>query len=310
MDDKKTLLITGGSGFIGRNAVEYFSETGMTVLAPSHKDLDLLSDGEVECYLKRKDVDYVLHCANVGGNRKARDTGILEKNVRMFVNLKKHSRYFEKMIHLGSGAEYDKSRPLLKITENRFGDFIPTDEYGFSKYLISNLIQSSDNITCLRLFGIFGKYEDYEYKFISNAIVKNLLHLPINIRQNAEFDWLCIDDLMKIVHKVFDKDMHNKAYNVTSSKIIDLITIANIINSCSSDPVEISVDATGLNNQYCGDNKLLLKEIGNFNFTPVKQSISKLMNYYRYVLPSINKDTIEQDEYVKYCTVREDSVVD
>jgi nucleoside-diphosphate-sugar epimerase len=282
----------------------------MTVLAPSHKDLDLLSDGEVECYLSRKNVDYVLHCANVGGNRKARDTEILEKNVRMFVNLKKHSRYFEKMIHLGSGAEYDKSRPLIKISESKFGEFIPTDEYGFSKYLISNLIQNSDNITCLRLFGVFGKYEDYEYKFISNAIVKNLLHLPINIRQNAEFDWLYVDDLMNILYMVFDRDMRNKAYNVTSSKITDLVTIANIINLCSSDPTEIVVDAPGLNNQYCGDNKLLLKEIGGFNFSPIKQSILDLINYYRRILPSINKGVIEKDEYAKYCIIREDSVVD
>ena len=73
------------------------------------------------------------------------------------------------------------------------------NDYGFSKYLISQYIEKSDNCVCLRLFGVFGKYEDYEYKFISNAIVKNLLQMPIRIRQNVYFDWLYINDLMKIV---------------------------------------------------------------------------------------------------------------
>jgi len=31
-----------------------------------------------------------------------------------------------------------------------------------------------ENMYCLRLFGIFGKYEDYKFKFILNTIVINL----------------------------------------------------------------------------------------------------------------------------------------
>ena len=224
---KKTIFVTGASGFIGRNITEFFRDTA-TIIAPSHAQLDLLSQDAVNKFFKEREIDYVIHCANIGGNRKCRDTiDIVEKNVRIFFNLVENSRYFDKFIHFGSGAEYDKSRPLTQITETSFGERIPIDSYGFSKFSISKFIENSENIVCLRLFGVFGKYEDFEYKFISNAILKNLLQLPIRIRQNVFFDWLYIDDLMRIIPYFFDNEPRYKIYNITPGKPIDLVTIGS-----------------------------------------------------------------------------------
>ena len=54
----------------------------------------------------------------------------------------------------------------------------PNDVYSLSKYTISKLHQSSScsNIYNLRVFGIFGPYEDYQRRLISNNIVR--LELP------------------------------------------------------------------------------------------------------------------------------------
>ena len=35
------LLITGGSGFLGRRAVTYFQNLGWQIFAPSHRELDI-----------------------------------------------------------------------------------------------------------------------------------------------------------------------------------------------------------------------------------------------------------------------------
>lgn len=301
---EKTIFVTGASGFIGKNITEFFRDNA-TIIAPSHAKLDLLSQDAVNKFFKEHEINYVIHCANVGGNRKCGETvDIVEKNIRIFFNLVENSRYFDKFIHFGSGAEYDKSRPISQITEASFGERIPIDNYGFSKYSISKFIENSENIVCLRLFGVFGKYEDFEYKFISNAILKNLLQLPIHIRQNVFFDWLYINDLMRILPYFIDHESRYKTYNIASGKPLDLINIGHIVNSCSTFTSEIIVDTPGLNNEYSGDNSRLLAQTGNFQFTSMTESISELMEYYSSILPQIDSDVIKRDEYARYCSIK------
>ncbi|MDD1696208.1 MAG: NAD-dependent epimerase/dehydratase family protein [Methanoregula sp.] len=300
----KTLFVTGGSGFIGRNIIEYFRDT-VTVIAPTHAQVDLLSQDAVDRFFREHDIDYVIHCANIGGNRKCPGPNdSVGRNMRIFFNLLGNSRHFEKLIHFGSGAEYDKRRPLSQVTETAFGKRIPADDYGFSKYLMSQYIEKTENSVCLRLFGVFGKYEDYEYKFISNALVKNLLKMPISIRQNVYFDWLYIHDLMKIVGHFIDHDSPYRAYNTTPGKPLDLVAIAGLINENSPIQSEIIVETPGLNNEYSGNNERLLNQVGSFQFTPLPQAISELRGYYSSILSRIDPDAIQRDEYARYCSVQ------
>jgi len=305
MLDHKTILVTGGTGFIGRNITEFFGENAI-ILAPSHAQLDLLSQESVNAFFRDHDIDFVIHCASVGGNRKCLDvTDVVGKNTRMFYNLVGNSRRFEKFIHFGSGAEYDKTVPLHQIKEEFFGMRIPTDDYGFSKYLISKYIENAENIVCLRPFGVFGKYEDYEYKFISNAIVKNLLGVPIHIRQNVYFDWVYIDDLMRILASFLTKDSKYTLYNVTASNPTDLVTITNLIISLSTTHSDICVENSGLNNEYSGDNSRLMSQLGDFKFTPLPSAISELTKYYQSILTHIDSDVIRKDEYARRCVIQQ-----
>lgn len=300
---KKTLLITGGNGFIGRNIKEQLYPK-YNILAPSHSEIDLLTGSEVKRYFKNHDIDYVVNCANVGGNRKCQDTDIVKKNVKMYLNLTTYGN-FERIIQLGSGAEYDKSRSLNKISEYQFGEFIPNDDYGFSKYLISRCIGNREDAIGLRLFGVFGKYEDYEYKFISNAIVKNIIGLPIKINQNAVFDWIYIDDLIKLLEDFIIQSPPYKFYNITPTTSYDIITIANIINNISETKSKIIIENKGKNNEYTGNNERLLERYGgHFKFTPIETAIKTMFKYYQHILPSINTKKIKKDKYFDNCTVR------
>lgn len=302
-EKKKTILITGSSGFIGRNIVSCLNDRYL-LLTPSHRDLDLLSQTDVRQYFLSHDIDTVIHCANSGGTRKTRVTGeVMEKNLRMFFNIAENTDRFGRLIHLGSGAEYDKNRDLRNVSEHEFGKRIPADEYGFSKYLISKYIERTENMYCLRLFGIFGRYEDYEFKFISNAIVKNLLHLPITIRQNVRFSWLYVDDLLMVLDFFLSRTPEKSVYNITPPGTADLVSIARTINSLSGFTSEICVENEGLNFEYSGDNARLIQEIGNIPFTPMSTAIRELIGYYRTILPDIDPDFIRRDPYAAHCTL-------
>jgi len=300
---KKTLLITGGNGFIGRNIREQLC-TRYNILAPSHSELDLLSSLEVKTYFKEHNIDYVINGANVGGSRKCNEVDIVKKNIKMYLNLTTYGN-FERIIQLGSGAEYDKTRPLHKISEYQFGEYIPADDYGFSKYLISRCISNREDAIGLRLFGIFGKYEDYEYKFISNAIVKNLLGLPIQINQNVVFDWLYVNDFIRLLEDFIIQTPPYRFYNVTATLSYDIVTIANIINKISSNKSKIIVEHKGKNYEYSGNNDRLLERYnGTFKFTPIEIAIKELIIYYQSILPNINPKKIMRDKYYDSCVVK------
>ena len=304
MKTQKKVLITGAGGFIGKNLAEYL-EDKYQISTPSHKVLDLLNEADVKTFLVKNKIEIVIHCANAGGGR---DTvgrkNVIYENLKMFFNLARNCHLFEKMISLGSGAEYDMRHYKHKMPEEYFDTFVPSDDYGFSKYICSKYIEKSNNIVNLRLFGVFGKYENPYLKFISNAIVKNIFKQPIKINQNAYFDYLYINDLVKINEILMNKKTKYKTYNVTTEKTIDLLTISKIINQQSAFKSTIKIIHRGLNQEYSAKNARLIQEIGQFQFTNIKTSVVDLFNWYQENIDKIDKKKIIEDPYLKFAKVK------
>lgn len=291
------ILLTGATGFIGRNLYEAFKDK-YPLFTPSHRELDLLDYKKVEAYIKRKKIKIVIHTAIKGGENVFKDT------LRMFTNLTRNLDRLDKLIHLGSGAEYEKKRNLVKVNETEFGRYIPQDDYGFTKYLCSQIARYEKKIVTLRLFGIYGRYEDYRYKFISNAIVKNLLGLPIKIKQNVIFDYLYVDDFTSIVEHFLKKRTYFHDYNVTPTHSIRLTDIVKVINSIGRKKSKVHVVTKGLNYQYTGENRRLRRQIPRFVFTPYKEGIKQLYQFYEQRIDSVDRDEVIQDDYLKISKVK------
>lgn len=275
------IFLTGSGGFVGRNLIEKLSNKH-EIFSPSHKQLDLLNSGHVEKYFIKHHFDIVINCAVVGGTRLEENTeNALYQNLRIFINIFRNSNHFKKMINLGSGAEYDKSQPLRKVLEGDFDKRVPKDQYGFFKYLCSKYIEKSNiNIVNLRIFGLFGKYEDYRYRFISNAICRNIFELPITLNQDVYFDYLYIDDFVKIVKHFIKYNVKYKFYNLGSGKSINILSIAKKINLIAKTKSKIQVKNKQLNNEYTCNNSRLLEELQGFNFTNFDISLKKLYTWY------------------------------
>ena len=297
--NKIKILLTGGSGFIGRNIIEQ-RENIYDIIAPSHKELDLFNTEEVDKFFKNNNIDIVLHCASIGGLRSNLNLdGVIRNNLRIFFNIVRNKNKFGKMINLGSGAEYDKSKDIKKIAETDFDSSIPNDDYGFYKYICSKYIENASNIYCLRLFGIFGKYEDYKVKFISNLICKYILKQPLKMVQDAYFDYIDIDDFIKILDYFIIKTPQYKSYNIGTGKRTSLSSIAGMINKLDTYSLEIKIKKKGLNKEYTCSNKRLINELKTFEFTALESSIKKLYNFYRLNISSIDKKIILEDKYNK-----------
>jgi GDP-L-fucose synthase len=207
----------------------------------------------------------------------------------MYFNIMRNAHRFGRLIFIGSGAVYDVHQPLTKITENGFDLSVPSDEHGFSKYIINNHIEKTDNAVDLRVFGVFGAYEDYAIRFISNAICKTLFDLPITIRQNRMFDYLFIDDLMPILEYFIHNKPAYRAYNVTPDFAVDLVTIAEMVLTRSRKDLPIIVGEPGMGPEYSGNNARLRSEIPTVTFTPLHEAIDRLYCWYES-----NKNLIDQ----------------
>ncbi|MDR1416664.1 MAG: NAD-dependent epimerase/dehydratase family protein, partial [Prevotellaceae bacterium] len=132
---KKTILLTGASGFIGRNVAESSLSEKYTLLTPSSRELNVADDKSVDAFFEKHKIDIVIHGAGKPGHRNAKDArDIFLTNTKMFFNLEKRRQEYGKMLVVGSGAIYDMRSYRPKVKEENFGDFIPVDEHGFCKY--------------------------------------------------------------------------------------------------------------------------------------------------------------------------------
>lgn len=262
----KNILLTGSGGFIGKHLKEYFKEYNL--FTPRSFQLNLLNEIETAKYLKENDIEFIIHCASCGVRISSDATleEVAKPNIQMFNNLADSGL---PMITIGSGAEYDKSRPLVNIKEEDFGKSVPKDPYGYSKYMISKEIEKRENILNLRLFGIYGLGEDPSRvtSCIVNAKIKNE---PVVLNQNVRFHFIWIDDFCKIVKYFVEHPTKEKFLNVAPNESIEIIELAKILG------VETIIKNEGLNREYTADNSKLLSQICQFKFINYKTGMNRL----------------------------------
>lgn len=274
------VLITGASGFIGRNLAEQLAER-YEVHAPTSADLDLLDAVAVRRYLCEKRFDVVIHCATTRSNRwLGAPADLLERNCRMFFNVARNEAAFGKMIYFGSGAEYDSRCLPARVRESYFDTRVPADAYGFSKYICAKYAERSDKILNLRLFAVFGKYEAWQARFISNACARVVHGLPIAIRQNAFFDYLHVDDLAAITCWFVENQPKGRTYNVCRGKGYELTNLAAMVAEASGASPAIVVKNEGMSHEYTGDNSQMLAELNGYEFSDMRDCIGELYCWY------------------------------
>ena len=295
----KNVLITGATGFIGKNLMEGLA-TRYNLFGPSHNELDVLDYDKLTEYVKRHKIDFIIHAAihvpMFNGNEKE-----FFNDMQMFLNIEKISSLVEKVIYFGSGAEFDKRFHIRNVTEDDFGNSIPTSEYGLAKYTMNKIARKSKNIYNIRLFGIFGKYELWQIKFISNICCKAIYDLPLTIRKDCYFNFVYIEDLASVIvwlledyspKKQCEESVHNRHdennehchnyhdFNFCHDKNYKLTELAKMVRDISGKDLEIKLLSDDLNLDYTANNYRLHEEMPDLKITSIEQAIKELYLYY------------------------------
>lgn len=180
----KSILITGGAGFIGSNLCDHFLQKGYRVTcldnfatghkhnlaeAQSHENFTLI-EGDIRemqtCRDAVQGIDYVLHQAALGSvPRSLHDPQTSnEVNVSGFLNMLVAARDagVKRFVYAASSSTYGDSKSLPKV-EEVIGK--PLSPYAITKYvneLYADVFSRAYGMECigLRYFNVFGRRQD------------------------------------------------------------------------------------------------------------------------------------------------------
>ena len=241
------IIVTGSNGFIGKSIVSFLREKNLDVFPVSREVCDLLDTSSVENLFTENKVSAVVHCAARTGFREdPEEYEVFYQNLLIYENLSKYLPSSCLFFHLGSGAEFDHNKDISNYRECDLGSRIPTNPYGFSKYVIAQRVAESVNQVNLRLFNIFGPQES-ENRFIKSAIHKLLQKEPIVVFNDKIMDFFFIDDLCALIFYYIQNYRTTlnpglpRDVNVCYEEKTTLQEVANIINSFSSEQVPVWV---------------------------------------------------------------------
>jgi nucleoside-diphosphate-sugar epimerase len=254
------ILITGGNGNIAKMIRNNLNSISYEIINLSRTDLNVLDQFAIERYLKENNFDILVHTAILGGRRTKEETGeVTHLNLLMLENLLKFADRFKMIINFDSAAIYDRSTDILERKEEDLHT-IPTDYYGFSKYVIYQRSLSYINMYNFRIFNIFHTNEEAD-RFIKSCFLAEKNNTDITIYEDKYFDFMHEDDFIKIIKYYFD--------NLDNQKVLE-----KTINICYNKKYRLSDIAKLILNHH--DKIKIIKENSDKNYSGNDNKLSKL----------------------------------
>lgn len=231
------ILITGSQGYIAKAIYNRFYNK-YDLVPICRKNFDLCDQEATTKFFKEQGFfDVILHLAIKGGRRLIKDDqNVFDDNIKMYNNLLINSKFYNKFISFGSGAE------LYNVNSY----------YGSSKKIIRNSILNQKNFYNIRIFGVFDENEE-DQRFIKSNIKRYIAKNDLIINQDRKMDFFYMQDLLKIIEFYIDNEQPPKEIDCCYEEKMSLSSIANIINNLSSYKSNIIIEKQGQNQNYIGE---------------------------------------------------------
>ncbi|MEG2246210.1 MAG: NAD-dependent epimerase/dehydratase family protein [Romboutsia sp.] len=273
----KSILVMGGSDFIGSALAKYLIKCGYNVdiltrgkRLIKHKGLrkhivcDRKIRGNMETALKGNGYEYIFDMTAY-----SRDD---IKNLLDFVDYKQLKKY----IVLSSGAVYKDSSKSAREDHEK-GENNHWGNYGLEKKQAEDFVINSDiPYIIVRPTYIYGPNNNFyrEYYFFDR--ISQNKKIPVPEGKDVVNQFIYIEDLVKVLESLIHTDKVREAYNVTNPQ---LISWNELIETCGFVVGKLPII------KYVDKNKVKLEERKYFPFRNIdyKLDIDKLIEHGLYI---------------------------
>lgn len=177
----RTVVVTGGNGFLGSNVVATLNVAGATVIAPTHAEADFTQSGVAESLFRQHSPSHVIHlAARVGGigfNQVAPAQLYLDNLLMGTLTIEAaRAAGVEKTVLLGTVCSYPKFTPV-PFREESLWDGYPEETnapYGIAKkamliHALANAKQYQQQFACVIPTNLYGP-GDHFHPSVSHVI--------------------------------------------------------------------------------------------------------------------------------------------
>ena len=263
--DNKTILITGGAGFIGSNLAFYFQDNypnSQVVVFDCFRNDEVFSNGNPISYGHYKNLigfkgdvicgninnktdllllnnykfDYIFHQAAISDTRVYDQEIVIRTNVNSFYELLEIAKKDHAVLVYASSAATYGNLPSPQTV----GKESPINPYGYSKLLMDQIayryVNENPDMTVvgLRFFNVYGSREYYKAK--TSSMVIQLGHQILDGKAPRLFkgsdqilrDFIYIEDVIQANIKACNPN-NNGTYNVGTSISRSFQDIADIL---------------------------------------------------------------------------------
>ena len=306
---KKTYLITGGQGFIGKAISLSLLDQGNKVIILDnnfrkkkfflkHKNLQLI-DGDIRNIIHlnkiKNKIDSVVHLAAINGTRNfyEKPNLVLEVGIKGIINIIDFCKIKKiKEIFLASSSEVYQNAPIYP-TDEKVRLIIPDPHnprfsYSSTKIISEILILNSDifkKAVIFRPHNIYGP--DMGLKHVIPELIiktikeKKFLDIQGNGKNKRSFCY--IEDFVDAFNIIIKKGKHKEIYNIGNTEEVKISHLSKLIISLLNKDLKIKLSTKSF---YNAMRRLPdIKKINKLGYKPkinLKKGLKETIDWYKH----------------------------